>query len=307
MRYTNNRRQKKKLQTTLQLMDIKEIDQNSIVTPDGQRVSFVLITPVNMGVLSEEVVSGRISALSNILTNAENLQILCLNASQSYEKNKEYLASQMKTETNEILSELDRKDMDYLDDIRISMATGREFALAVRFKRNMGRPQQEQALKRLLLLLLESGFTARIAEDQEIKGILAIYFAQDIYNDHWPDFDGEQFLSPADAKQEKSFFELIAPSIIDFRKLCFLQAEAGTFCRCLLFNPFHSWKKIMDATARKRSRSAVKILFLAASLPFHPLLTNYLRRSAIKRFYPAACQKAPALEQAGKETVKAFK
>lgn len=218
MRYTNDRRKKKKLQTTLQLMDIKEIDQSSVITPDGQRISFILITPVNMSVLSDEVVAGRISALANILTSIENLQILCLNASQSYEKNKEHLAAQMKTETNEVLAELDRKDIEYLDDIRISMATGREFAFAVRFKKNIGRPQQEQTLKRLLLILLEAGFTARIAEEQELKGILAIYFAQDIYNDYWPDFDGEEILSPAEAKQEKSFLELIAPSIIDFRR-----------------------------------------------------------------------------------------
>ena len=38
MRYTNDRRKKKKLQTTLQLMDIKEIDQSSVITPDGQRI-----------------------------------------------------------------------------------------------------------------------------------------------------------------------------------------------------------------------------------------------------------------------------
>lgn len=114
MRYTNDRRKKKKLQTTLQLMDIKEIDQSSVITPDGQRISFILITPVNMSVLSDEVVAGRISALANILTSIENLQILCLNASQSYEKNKEHLAAQMKTETNEVLAELDRKDIEYL-------------------------------------------------------------------------------------------------------------------------------------------------------------------------------------------------
>ena len=173
MRYTNDRRKKKKLQTTLQLMDIKEIDQSSVITPDGQRISFILITPVNMSVLSDEVVAGRISALANILTSIENLQILCLNASQSYEKNKEHLAAQMKTETNEVLAELDRKDIEYLDDIRISMATGREFAFAVRFKKNIGRPQQEQTLKRLLLILLEAGFTARIAEEQEQIDLIA--------------------------------------------------------------------------------------------------------------------------------------
>ncbi len=206
MRYTNDRRKKKEVQTTLQLMDIKEIDQSSVITPDGQRISFILITPVNMSVLSDEVVAGRISALANILTSIENLQILCLNASQSYEKNKEHLAAQMKTETNEVLAELDRKDIEYLDDIRISMATGREFAFAVRFKKNIGRPQQEQTLKRLLLILLEAGFTARIAEEQELKGILAIYFAQDIYNDYWPDFDGEEILSPRRGKTGKKLF-----------------------------------------------------------------------------------------------------
>ncbi len=213
-----DKRKKKQLETTLDLMDISGIRQDKLMTAEGHTVAFVLVSPVNMSVLGESVVSERISALANVLTTTPELQLLAYNASQSYEANKEYLTQRMQTEKEETVAELDRKDIDYLDDIRITMATGREFALALRFKKQIPRTQQDQTVKRLLIILSESGFTARLAGEQDLKRILAIYYAQDIYNDTWTDHDGEGLLQPAEAEKELSFFETIAPSVIDFRR-----------------------------------------------------------------------------------------
>ncbi len=213
-----DKRKQKQLETTMQFMDLTAIGRESITTTEGDTVAFVLVSPVNLSVLGESVVAERISALANVLTSTPELQLLAYNASQSYEANKAYLTERMQTEKNETVADLDRRDIEYLDDIRITMATGREFALALRFRRSTNAAQQDQILKRLLMILSESGFTVRLAGEQDLKRVLAIYYAQDIYNDTWADHDGEDLMSPAEAKKELSFIETIAPSVIDFRK-----------------------------------------------------------------------------------------
>ena len=44
--------------------------------------------------------------------------------------------------------------------------------------------QTEQALREL-------GFQARLAEEQDVKRILAVYYQQDVTTERFDDFDGE--------------------------------------------------------------------------------------------------------------------
>ena len=190
-----NRAQKKELrqrQNTRQLMGIGQLTRHGAKTAGGELV-FFMIKPDNLSVLSGEGIRGRIKNLTDLLCATQEVRLLALDSRESFQRNKDWYRRRMETEELPAIRELLRKDAAHLDEIQAATASAREFALVYRLGpqesgEDVGRLRQtEQALRDL-------GFHARLAEEQDVKRLLAVYYQQDVTTERFDDFDGERWL-----------------------------------------------------------------------------------------------------------------
>ena len=182
-----NRKQKKELrqrQSTRQLMGIVRVTPHGIVTDSGERV-FFLIQPDNLSVLSPEVIRGRVRSLTMLLSTQPSLEILALDSRESFQRNKEYYLRRLEEETEPAVRELLERDMAHLDAIQFSSASSRKFVLVLPLDEKAG--ADESALR-------HHGLRVRLAEEQDVKRLLAIYYRQDLTTEVFRDFDGEEYV-----------------------------------------------------------------------------------------------------------------
>ena len=85
------------------------------------------------------------------------------------------------------IRDLLRQDMAHLDEIQSSTASAREFALVYPIEKD-STADPRQLEKRLR----DRGFHVRIAEAQDMKRLLAVYYQQDVTTEHFSNFDGEE-------------------------------------------------------------------------------------------------------------------
>lgn len=154
---------------------------------------YFLIKPTNISVLSEDSVSARIYSLMTVLKGMAELEFLCLNSRENFEDNKLFLKSRIEQESNSAVRRLLKHDLNHLDRIQVQMATAREFLVAIRLK---GEKESEvfPYLNRIEKNLREQGFSAKRADREDIKRMLAIYFEQNVTTERFEDFDGERWI-----------------------------------------------------------------------------------------------------------------
>ena len=175
-----NRKKKKELrqhQSTRQLMGIVKITPHGIQTEAGERV-FYLIRPDNLSVLSPEVIRSRIRSLTVLLSTQPALEILALDSRESFQRNKEYYQRRIEEETVPEVRDLLEKDLAHLDAIQFSSASSREFVLAIPLheKTDAG----EGTLRQMEKSICDHGIQVRLANEQDVKRLLAIYYQQDL-------------------------------------------------------------------------------------------------------------------------------
>lgn len=178
--------------STQSLMDIEAITDYSLITPYGELVYFI-IHPTNISVLSESNVSSRIYALMTVLKGIAEIEMLCLNSKENFDDNKAFLRERMEEESNPTICSLLQKDSQNLDRMQVQMATAREFLIIIRL-RNEKESDVFPYLSRIEKSLKDQGFTARRADNADIKRILAVYFEQNVTSDKYEDFDGERWV-----------------------------------------------------------------------------------------------------------------
>lgn len=190
-----NRKQKKELrqhQSTRQLMGIDQLTEHGLKTVRGELV-FYLIKPDNLSVLSDEGVRGRILALTNLLRGTDELYLTALDSRESFQRNKDYYHDRLDKEELPALRELLRQDAAHLDEIQSTTASSREFALMHRVDKktetDTGQPL------RLEKRIRDLGFYVHLANEQDIKRLLAVYYQQDVTTEFFESFDGERWLS----------------------------------------------------------------------------------------------------------------
>ena len=190
-----NRAQKKELrqrQSTRQLMGISQLTGHGAKTAGGELV-FFMIKPDNLSVLSGEGIRGRIKNLTDLLCATQEVRLLALDSRESFQRNKDWYRQRLETEELPAIRELLRQDGAHLDEIQAATASAREFALVYRLGpqesgEDVSRLRQtEQALRDL-------GFHARLAEEQDVKRVLAVYYQQDVTTEWFDDFDGERWI-----------------------------------------------------------------------------------------------------------------
>ncbi len=184
-----NRKQKKELrehQSTRQLMGITQLTDHGVKTAKGELVFFML-RPDNLSVLSPEGVRGRVDILADLLRTTPAVRFLALDSRDSFQANKLFYQERLAKETVPAVREQLLADIAYLDEIQASTASAREFALVY--------PADKDSAvgpKLIEKSLLDRGLRVRLADRQDIKRILAVYYQQDAVTEQFPDFDGER-------------------------------------------------------------------------------------------------------------------
>nr|WP_326184178.1 hypothetical protein [uncultured Oscillibacter sp.] len=194
-----NRKQKQGLrqrQTARQLMGIDQLTDHGLKTADGELV-FFLIKPDNLSVLSSEGIRGRVLALTNLLCGTPEVRLLALDSRESFQQNKDWYRQRLEQEELPALRELLRQDAAHLDEIQTTTASAREFALVYRVEQRDGEPPQSR-LRQMEKSIREAGFHVRLAGEQDIKRLLAVYYQQDVTTEHFDSVDGERWVT-ADA------------------------------------------------------------------------------------------------------------
>ena len=189
-----NRKQKKELlqrQSTRQLMGITRITPHGVQTETGERV-FYLLRPDNLSVLSPEVIRSRIRSLTVLLSTQPSLEILALDSRESFRRNKEYYRRRLEEETTPEVRALLERDLAHLDAIQFASASSREFVLVLPVDRKAG--ADEAALRQMEKTICDRGVRVKLAEEQDVKRLLAIYYQQDLTTEVFRDFDGEEFV-----------------------------------------------------------------------------------------------------------------
>ena len=186
-----NRKQKKELRrhlSTRQLMGIDQLTEHGLKTAKGELVLF-LLSPDNLSVLSPEGVRGRVRALTELLRGMESVELLALDSRESFQSNKNYYQTRLEQEAVPAIREMLRQNMAHLDDIQSTTASAREFALVHRIDLKFN--EDYSTLKQLEKRIKDCGFHVRMAEEQDVKRLLAVYYQQDVTTEHFDNFDGE--------------------------------------------------------------------------------------------------------------------
>ena len=189
------RKQKQKerqKQSTKELIGIDEITDYSLKTPYGELVYFI-IHPTNISVLSDESLSARVYALMTVLKGIAEIELLCLNSKENFDDNKQYLKRRMDTEQNPVIRQLLQQDSTNLDRMQVQMATAREFLIIIRLK-NEKESDVFPYLSRIEKSLKDQGFTTRRADNANIKGLLGVYYEQNVTTERYEDYDGERWI-----------------------------------------------------------------------------------------------------------------
>lgn len=191
-----NRKQKQELrqrQTARQLMGIDQLTDHGLKTADGELV-FFLVKPDNLSVLSSEGISGRVLALTNLLCGTPEVRLLALDSRESFQRNKDWYRQRLEQEDLPALRELLRQDSAHLDEIQTSTASAREFAFVYRLEQRDGEPLQSR-LNQTEKSIRDLGFHVRLAGEQDIKRLLAVYYQQDVTTDQFDSVDGERWVT----------------------------------------------------------------------------------------------------------------
>ena len=173
-------------------MDIEGISEESLCTRHGDLVFFI-IKPTNISVLPGESVSARISALLNVIKGQADVEMLAMNAAESFGGNKSYYQARSEAEENPAIRKLLEEDGKHLDRIQILIASAREFYIIVRRRRDRG-VEDRQYLTQIEKQIKDNGFVTRRANEQDIKRMLGVYYEQNVTTERYESVNGERWV-----------------------------------------------------------------------------------------------------------------
>ena len=182
---------KKKGRSAQELMGIQNFTRYGLATNRGE-LSFFLVSPTNISVLSHTNIEIKIRHLMMVLSAIPDIEITCTDSCECFDDNQAYLRGRLQEEDNPLVRQLLEQDREMLDRAQAEMATARQFLFISRCK-GMKPDQVFQAVNRIEKVISEQGFEVRRMRKSDIKRFLAIYFDASMNGDQLPDTDGGQF------------------------------------------------------------------------------------------------------------------
>ena len=186
-------KEKKNGASVQSLLGIKSFTDYGLSTNKGELL-FFLITPSNISVLSTAAVEIKIRQLMLTLSALPDVEIVCTDSSEFFDENKAYLIRRKEEEPNAKIRKLLGKDLEFLGEIQLEMATARQFMFVARC-RNMNPMQVFNYANTVQKTISEQGFDAHRMTKAEIKRYLALYFDVSLRGEYMPDVDGAQFFA----------------------------------------------------------------------------------------------------------------
>lgn len=185
------RKQKKKGRSVQDMIGIKRFTRYGLMTERGELL-FYLVSPTNISVLSHVNIEIKIRHLMMVLSAIPDIEITCTDSSECFDDNKAYLQGRLEAEQNSKVRKLIQKDIDFLDNVQVEMATARQFLFTARLKGSKDKQVFDTA-NRIEKIISEQGFEVRRMKKADIKRFLAIYFEASMNGEQMPDGDGEQY------------------------------------------------------------------------------------------------------------------
>lgn len=191
---------KRKGNSVQELIGIKTFTKYGLATNKGELL-FYLVQPTNISVLSHTNIEIKVRHLMMVLSSIPDIEITCTDSSECFDDNKSYMNDRLEAEQNPRVKRLLKKDIDFLDQIQVEMATARQFLFIARCKSK--KPEQVfQTANRVEKVISEQGFEVRRMRKDDIKRFLALYFDASFNGEHMPDVDGEQFFETAEDEDD---------------------------------------------------------------------------------------------------------
>ena len=191
-KHTKQRKQKKRKGRSVQeFIGLRTFTKYGLMTQRGELL-FYMVSPTNISVLSHVNIEIKIRHLMMVLSSLPDIEIICTDSSECFDDNKAYLTERLKNEENSKVKKLIRRDIDFLDNVQVEMATARQFLFTARIKASKDKQVFDTA-NRVEKLISEQGFEVRRMRKADIKRFLALYFEASMNGEQMPDIDGEQF------------------------------------------------------------------------------------------------------------------
>lgn len=196
----DTKQKKRKGNSVQDLIGVKTFTKYGLATNKGELL-FYQVAPTNISVLSHINIEIKIRHLMMVLSSIPDIEITCTDSSECFDDNKAYLHDRVDEETNPKVRKLIKKDIEFLDQIQMEMATARQFLFIARCKKL--KPAQVFRLANSIeQTISEQGFETHRLKKDEIKRFLALYFDASMNGEQMPDVDGEQFFEVADEDEE---------------------------------------------------------------------------------------------------------
>ena len=196
----NTKQKKRKGQSVQDLIGIKTFTKYGLETNKGELL-FYQVAPTNISVLSYANIEIKIRHLMMVLSSIPDIEIVCTDSSECFDDNKVFLHNRYDEETNPKVRKIIKKDIEFLDQIQMEMATARQFLFIARCKK-MKPSQVFRTANSIEQTITEQGFATHRLKKDEIKRFLALYFDASMNGEQMPDVDGEQYFEVTDNDEE---------------------------------------------------------------------------------------------------------
>lgn len=145
----------------------------------------------------------KIRHLMMVLSSIPDIEITCTDSSECFDDNKAYLHERLEYEQNPKVRKLIKKDIEFLDNVQVEMATARQFLFTARIKASKDKQVFDTA-NRVEKIISEQGFEVRRMRKADIKRFLALYFEASMNGEQMPDIDGEQFYEVDEDEEDEA-------------------------------------------------------------------------------------------------------
>lgn len=158
---------------------------------------FYSVAPTNISVLSHANTEIKIRHLMMVLSAIPDIIITCTDSAEQFDDNKNYMTERLSKERNSKVQKIIKKDIEFIDNIQMEMATARQFLFTACIKGNKDKRIFDTA-NRIEKTISEQGFEVHRLTKEEIKRFLALYFDASMSGELMPDIDGSQFFAEND-------------------------------------------------------------------------------------------------------------
>ena len=124
---------KRKGHSVQDMIGVKTFTKYGLQTNKGELI-FYTVSPTNISVLSYVNIEIKIRHLMMVLSAIPDIEITCTDSSECFDDNKAYLHDRLEDEPNSKVRKLIKKDIEFLDNVQVEMATARQFLFTARIK-----------------------------------------------------------------------------------------------------------------------------------------------------------------------------